>query len=98
MKCTIVSTLLVVLTFGLGTPAFGAEKGKAMEMKEMAEPSREKRQSMAAAHEKMAACLKSESPFAQCHKEMMRTCMETMGKEGCPMMGHGMKHSDKSEH
>ena len=47
----------------------------------------EQRQTMAAAHEKMAACLRSDRPLSECRNEMMQACHKMMGKEGCPMMG-----------
>jgi len=52
----------------------------------------EQRQKMAGAHEKAAACLRSDRPVAECHEEMMKGCQEAMGK-ACPMMGGmgGMK-------
>lgn len=54
------------------------------------EPSKEMRAKMAAAHEQMAACLRSERPIAECHKEMMKNHHELMGEHGCPMMESGM--------
>ena len=54
----------------------------------------EQRQKMASLHDKMAACLRSEKPLADCRQEMWKSCKE-MGKEGgCPMMGehHGKMH------
>lgn len=60
-------------------------------------PSKEQREKMAQAHEKMAACLRSDRPVADCHQEMMQTCRDTMGGQGCgmmmgqgPMRGRGM--------
>jgi hypothetical protein len=60
-------------------------------------PSKEQREKMAQAHEKMATCLRSERPLAECHQEMMQACHDTMGGQGCGMMmgpggmrGHGM--------
>ena len=54
------------------------------------EPSKEMRGKMAALHERTAACLRSERPFAECRNEMMKGCQELMGAQGCPMMGmHG---------
>lgn len=47
----------------------------------------EQRVKMANAHEKMAACLRSDRPLADCRSEMMKTCHGLMGKAGCPMMG-----------
>jgi hypothetical protein len=44
---------------------------------------------MAAFHEQLAACLRSDKPIADCHKEAMKhhkDMMGMMGKEGCTMM------------
>jgi hypothetical protein len=57
-----------------------------------AEPSKEMRVKMASAHERMAACLRSEKPIAECRSDMMKSCHDVMGERGCPMMGMGMNH------
>jgi len=52
-------------------------------------PSKEMREKMAAYHEQLAACLRSDKPIAECHKEAMKHHQEMMGgmsKEGCTMM------------
>jgi hypothetical protein len=52
------------------------------------EPSKETREKMAVFHEQLAACLRSDKPIAECHKEAMKhhkDMMGMMGKEGCPM-------------
>jgi len=52
-------------------------------------PSKEMREKMAAYHEQLAACLRSDKPMAECHKEAMKHHQEMMGgmsKEGCTMM------------
>jgi hypothetical protein len=56
-----------------------------------AAPSKEMREKMAKLHEQMAACLRSDKSIDECRTEMMKECHETMGKEGCPMMGGGHK-------
>ncbi|HAZ11478.1 MAG: hypothetical protein A2X86_10870 [Bdellovibrionales bacterium GWA2_49_15] len=53
----------------------------------MPEPTMEQRLKLAEAHEKMATCLKSETPLSECRAEMMKHCEEVMGAKGCPMMG-----------
>jgi hypothetical protein len=58
----------------------------------MPEPSKEQREKMALVHEKLAACLRSERSFADCHHEMESSHAEAMGKEHCPMMEHKMHH------
>ena len=57
----------------------------------MPEPSKEQREKMALVHEKLAACLRSERSFADCHHEMESSHAEAMGKEHCPME-HKMHH------
>ena len=54
-----------------------------------AAPSPEMRAKMAAAHEKMAACLRSSKDITDCRAEMHRSC-QALGEHGCPMMGMGM--------
>ncbi len=62
------------------------------------EPSAEMRAKMAAVHEQMGACLRSDRPINDCRAEMMKECHELMGEHACPMMemgkhGHMMKSS-----
>jgi hypothetical protein len=55
---------------------------------------KETREKMAVVHEQMAACLRSDKSLAECHAEMKKGCKESLGDQGCPMMGMGMgKHS-----
>src|SRR5690349_9511765 len=62
-----------------------------------AAPSKELREKMAAMHEQMATCLRSDKTVAECRKEMMQSCRHTMGSDACPMMGMGpgMGHGRK---
>jgi hypothetical protein len=48
---------------------------------------KEQREKMADAHEKMASCMRSDKSMGECHEAMEKACMEGMGKD-CPMMGH----------
>ena len=52
-----------------------------------AEVSKEGRQKMAGMHAKMADCMKSDKPMADCQSDMMKSCQDMMGKSGCPMKG-----------
>lgn len=66
-----------------------------------AAPSKEMRATMAAAHERMAECLRSDRAVADCRSEMQATCRSMMGGQGqgcpmaggqgCPMQGQGMR-------
>lgn len=54
------------------------------------ETTTEDRIKMAEAHEKMAACLRSDRPMDECHEELSESCTHMKGKK-CPMK-HGKKH------
>ncbi len=51
---------------------------------------KETREKMAVLHEQMATCLRSDKPLADCRAEMRKSCKESLGDQGCPMMGMGM--------
>lgn len=57
-------------------------------------PSKAVREKMATMHEQMAACLRSDKSIAECRSDMMKSCSETVGSQGCSMMGvtGGMGH------
>lgn len=73
----------------VGNLALAADKPEDKGGKKGFEPTKEQREKMAESHEKMAECLKSDKAFEDCRGEMMKSCEEHMGKDGCPMMGHG---------
>lgn len=62
-----------------------------------AEPSREMREQMAAAHDAMAACLRSDKSIADCRDQMQTSCKQIHGEQGCPMMGMGMHQRMKKQ-
>lgn len=95
MKTTIVT--MAMLALSLATTALGAEKTKPSAKRESMQMTSEQRKSMATAHEKMAECLRSDKAFDACQKEMMQSCQEMMGKDGCPMMGQMSKMHGKME-
>lgn len=61
------------------------------------EPSKETRQKMAAAHDAMAACLRSDKSLVECRNEMQTSCKQVHGEQGCPMMGMGMHEHMKKQ-
>lgn len=92
MKKTMIA-LSASLMAMLGAAALGQEK--APPAAQAPQMTKEQRAKMATAHEKMAACLRSDRPLTDCHDEMMKSCQDAMGSAGmCPMMGmgHGMMH------
>ena len=57
-------------------------------------PTKEMREKMAALHEHMAACLRSDKPITECRTEMAKNHQEMMHEMGCP--GRKMRpHTDK---
>jgi hypothetical protein len=76
--------VVAALVLAWSGPARAAEPKKAP-----AAPTAEQRQKMAEVHEKMAECLRSDRPIGECRREMARACNETLGADGCPMMGKG---------
>lgn len=83
--------LLVAMMFASVT--FAADAPPATEPA----PSKEMREKMAAAHDAMAACLRSEKSLADCRNEMQRSCRQMHGEQGCPMMGMGMHEHMKKQ-
>ena len=81
--------MLLAFSFALvGAAAIAADAPVKTDGAKLPAPmSAEARQKMAGLHEKMASCLRSDRPMPECRDEMMSGCKETMGKEGCPMMG-----------
>jgi hypothetical protein len=77
--------MLALVAWVSGAPAFAAEPKTSAP----AEPGAEQREKMAAVHQKMAECLRSARPMAECRSEMANSCHEMMGDSGCPMMGSG---------
>lgn len=87
-----VFTILMAFVFSLGTLATGT----ALAQKDsMAGPSKEQREQMAKAHEKMSECLRSDVSIQDCHQQM-REQHQGMPDDGdCPMMGKGMMGNRK---
>ena len=101
------STTIVMLIILSCNTSFGAGKNKIKNKTILV--TLEQRQSMASIHEKMASCLRSDKSVEICHKEMMESCQEMMGKNSCLIVGemHGamkdmideknMMHGQESE-
>jgi hypothetical protein len=84
---------LVFAASGLALLAGGIASAEYPAKNAQRDPSAEQRQQMAEIHRKMADCLASTRPLAECRAEMHASCQAAMGKDGCPMMmgsGHGM--------
>ncbi len=92
----------VSAAFLLTYPSLGfGQESKVQSATEMqtSEPSKEDRLKMAAMHQQMSLCLKSDKTLEDCRKEMMANC--PMMKDGhCSMMGDSMsmKHHGKMMH
>jgi len=97
------ATLLVLSLFILQSPLSRAADEGAKKMPELTKEERAKRadrmDQMAEVHKKMAECLRTDKPMAECHEQMKKEC--PMAKEGnCPMMDemHGMKRMRHGRH
>ena len=88
MKNTLLLSLSLILA---GATSAWAEDAPASKGKPAMEMTKEARETMAASHEKMAACLRSDQSMESCRDEMMKACQSNMDKGMCPMMGgmHG---------
>jgi hypothetical protein len=53
-------------------------------------PTKELRVQMAAMHEQMAACLRSDKPVVDCRNDMMKACQAFGLGQNCGMWGSGM--------
>lgn len=85
-------TFILALVLAISGTAYAHETGKAHKHpKEAPKLTAEQRKGMAEAHEKMAACLRTDRPEQECHEEMMKTCEATCG-DSCPMKHHGPGH------
>lgn len=82
LLCGLIASMVIV-----GTAASAAEPPAAPP-----EPTKQMRAKMASVHERMAACLRSDTAIGDCRSEMMKSCHEIMGERGCPMMAMGMHH------
>jgi hypothetical protein len=79
-----------IATFALiSALGFWGAPTRAADPEKMPAPDAAQRQKMAEVHRKMAACLESTRPMAQCREEMHESCRGMMGEASCPMMGMG---------
>lgn len=76
----------------VSTNVFAVDATKEAEKAAVKAPTKEQRLKMAEMHEKMAACLKSDRTIKECRSEMMKSCEESGGKNGCSMMGKYKNH------
>ena len=88
---TLLRNLIASMMIAGATAVFAADEPPAPP----SAPSKETREQMAAVHEEMAACLRSDKAFAACRDEMQKSCREMMGEQACPMMGMGMGMQDR---
>ena len=82
----VAASIASLLLIGFGSALFAADAPTTA-----AAPSKEMREQMAALHEQMAACLRSDKSMSECRTQMIQSCQSTMGSQGChTAMGMGM--------
>ena len=86
-----------LLLLSLLTAALSSGIGYAAEDSATSPSNQEMREKMAVAHEKMAACLRSDKEIRDCHNELRKTCQDSNG-DFCPRggKGRGMRRSGKN--
>lgn len=89
MKWTIFASIAL---FGLGLNTYAMDKNATPKQVQQQE-SKDMRQEMAQAHEKMAQCLKSDKNMNECRQEMQESC--PVG-HGCMMQQRQMRGHMKS--
>lgn len=90
-KITFVTTILAAAV------AFGADAKTKAATPAANGPSKEKREEMAATHEKLAACLRTDAPMETCHEIMKAAHEGKMCDGNCPMMAaHKGEMGDES--
>jgi len=92
-RLTLLRILVGSLVMLVGGATFAADVSPASS----AAPTKEMREKMATLHEQMATCLRSDKPIADCRSEMRKSCTETMGEAGCPMMDRMHHHMMKKQ-
>ena len=80
-------TLIILSVSGIASAAESTKATHHMDKMKHMEMTAEQRILMAATHEKMATCLRSDKSMENCKMEMMNSCQEKMAKESCAMMG-----------
>ena len=80
---SLTATLALIVGAGVAISADPASQGHPT-------MSKEQREKMAAIHEQMAACLRSDKSIADCHNEAMKSCQDAMGKDWCSTMHEHM--------
>jgi hypothetical protein len=81
---------VVAIALLFAPAAFAADPAKAP----TPAPTAEQREQMAAAHQKMAECLRSDRPTSDCRADMMKNAHGMKGDMGCSMEcggQHGMR-------
>jgi hypothetical protein len=90
-----ISTVLACIIGAQGSDLSQAQK------QPQASTSKDMREQMAVAHEKMAVCLRSVTAIEDCHQQMRGHCQEMGDAGGCFMMGKMgggmMKYQKKSD-
>ncbi len=77
-------TASIILAFSMGSMA---NESSQVQKDSKAAPSKESREQMAAVHEKMALCLRSDSSIEDCHEQMRGQCHDMKDEGHCSMMG-----------
>lgn len=82
----------ILLAAFIAVACAGATLASAAAKSDCPTPSKEDREKMAVAHEQMAACLRTDKPAVECHKELAKSQHQMMQMMGCPGPRHMHPH------
>jgi hypothetical protein len=82
-------TLAMALLASWAAGAAWSEDPRPAPANSRAAPSKEMREKLATVHEQTAACLRSDKSYSECRSQMMKSCREVLGGQGCPTLGRG---------
>jgi hypothetical protein len=90
LAASLLAAVLAAPLWAADTPPAGpAAAAQAASSDQEAAPSKAMREKMAAMHEQMAACLRTDKPVADCRADMRKACQDTLPGFDCPGMRMG---------
>jgi hypothetical protein len=89
LAASLLAAVLAAPVWAADTPAAPAAAAQVRSSDQEAAPSKAMREKMAAMHEQMAACLRSDKPVADCRAEIRKSCQEAPPGIDCAGMRVG---------
>ena len=99
-KLHLSTAIALILSLSLPTVMTAQAKSKVASSQAQTEQSPEMKKNMADMYQKMADCMKTDTPMHDCHKEVMKGCPVAKATGYCPLMDgmKGMMNHGKMKH